>query len=226
MRKILALTATAGVLAVSGPTSVGAQSVWISAGVPVAPGVAFYTWDDHRYCWYDDGWSGPGWYWCGAPWRAGYGWGGPWGWHGWRGGHPHGWYVARGGFYEGHWVHGDRDHWDHDDGDHDRWDRDHADRDHGDWRGDYDGDGDRRADYDGDEGHGGWQSDRDQGERHADADCVQANRRSGAIGAVAGAVGGAVIGSAITHGNGGATLLGAGAGALTGNAIGRNSRHC
>jgi len=56
--------------------------------------------------------------------------------------------------------------------------------------------------------------------------CARANHRSGAIGAVAGAIGGGIIGSAISHGNGGATLLGAGAGALTGNAIGRNSRHC
>lgn len=56
--------------------------------------------------------------------------------------------------------------------------------------------------------------------------CARANHRSGAIGAVAGAVGGGIIGSAIGHGNAGATLLGAGAGALTGNAIGRNSRHC
>src|SRR5215472_13406133 len=153
MRKFLASTAAAAVLAASGANSVGAQSVWISAGVPVAPGVAYYTWSDHHYCWYDDGWSGPGWYWCGAPWRAGYGWGGPWGWHGWRGGHPHGWYVAHGGLYEGHWVHGDRDHWDRGDwddddqgdrGDHwdhrDHWDHDRGDHEDGDWRGDYDGD--------------------------------------------------------------------------------------
>jgi hypothetical protein len=56
--------------------------------------------------------------------------------------------------------------------------------------------------------------------------CAADNRRSGRIGAVSGAVGGAIIGSAITHGNGPSALLGAGAGALAGNAIGRNSRHC
>ena len=56
--------------------------------------------------------------------------------------------------------------------------------------------------------------------------CEGANRRSGAIGAVSGAVGGAIIGSAITHGNGPSALLGAGAGALAGNAIGRNSHRC
>ncbi|HEY7231769.1 MAG TPA: hypothetical protein VH558_15510 [Pseudolabrys sp.] len=37
-----------------------------------------------RYCWYWDGWRGPGWYWCGYEWRRGFGWGGPVGWRGWR----------------------------------------------------------------------------------------------------------------------------------------------
>jgi len=37
-----------------------------------------------RYCWYWDGWRGPGWYWCGYEWRVGLGWGGPVGWRGWR----------------------------------------------------------------------------------------------------------------------------------------------
>src|ERR1043165_2476353 len=39
-----------------------------------------------EYCWYPDGWHGPGFYWCGYEWRPGFGWGGPWGWRGWRGG--------------------------------------------------------------------------------------------------------------------------------------------
>jgi len=56
--------------------------------------------------------------------------------------------------------------------------------------------------------------------------CARRNHKAGVIGAIGGAAGGAIIGSAITHGNAGATLLGAGAGALAGNAIGRNSRHC
>jgi hypothetical protein len=45
--------------------------------------VQFY-WQGRRYCWYDDGWRGQGWYWCGYHWRRGFGWGGPVGWHGWR----------------------------------------------------------------------------------------------------------------------------------------------
>ncbi len=39
-----------------------------------------------EYCWYDDGWNGPGFYWCGEYLRRGFGWGGGYGWHGWRGG--------------------------------------------------------------------------------------------------------------------------------------------
>ena len=36
----------------------------------------------HNFCWYDDGWQGPGWYWCNYAWNTGYGWGGGDGWHG------------------------------------------------------------------------------------------------------------------------------------------------
>ena len=41
-------------------------------------------WRGRRYCWYDDGWQGPGFYWCGYAWRQGFGWGGGSGWHGWQ----------------------------------------------------------------------------------------------------------------------------------------------
>jgi hypothetical protein len=44
---------------------------------------AQYVWGGRRYCWYQGGWSGPGWYWCGYAWRRGFGWGGPVGWNGW-----------------------------------------------------------------------------------------------------------------------------------------------
>lgn len=56
--------------------------------------------------------------------------------------------------------------------------------------------------------------------RYAYAGC---HRRNGRIGAVAGAVGGGIIGAAITHGNPAFTMIGAGAGALTGHALGRSS---
>ena len=49
--------------------------------------VQYYSFDDANYCWYDDGWNGPGWYWCGDEWYSGYGWGGPYGWNGWGGGY-------------------------------------------------------------------------------------------------------------------------------------------
>jgi len=45
---------------------------------------AQFVWNGRRYCWYDGGWHGPGWYWCGNAWRRGIGWGGPVGWRGWR----------------------------------------------------------------------------------------------------------------------------------------------
>jgi outer membrane lipoprotein SlyB len=58
------------------------------------------------------------------------------------------------------------------------------------------------------------------------ARCRYERHRSGAIGAVAGAIGGGIIGSALTHGRAGGTLLGAGAGALTGHALARSTVHC
>ncbi len=38
-----------------------------------------------QYCFYPDGWRGPGFYWCGYAQRRGFGWGGPAGWRGWAG---------------------------------------------------------------------------------------------------------------------------------------------
>jgi len=43
----------------------------------------YYVYSGHRYCWYDDGWHGGGWYWCGENFHQGIGWGGPIGWHWW-----------------------------------------------------------------------------------------------------------------------------------------------
>jgi hypothetical protein len=44
---------------------------------------AQYTYEGKEYCWYDDGWNGPGWYVCGQYTVKGVGWGGGAGWHGW-----------------------------------------------------------------------------------------------------------------------------------------------
>lgn len=68
-----------------------------------------------NYCWYDAGWRGPGWYWCGYANRSGLGWGGGMGWHGWRrggrgggfhGGAHFGGRGGRGGAHGGHGGHG------------------------------------------------------------------------------------------------------------------------
>jgi len=60
-----------------------------------------YLFEGHNYCWYYDGWHGPGWYYCGYSWRRGYGWGSPeWGWRGWAWGGPRygrGWHGRDGG---------------------------------------------------------------------------------------------------------------------------------
>jgi hypothetical protein len=64
---------------------------------------AQFIWLGRNYCWYDDGWNGPGWYWCGQYLTRGIGWGGGFGWHGWRGGHAGG---ARGGHAHGAVVRG------------------------------------------------------------------------------------------------------------------------
>jgi hypothetical protein len=46
---------------------------------------AQYVWNGRRYCWYESGWNGPGWYVCSyGPWVRGLWWGGAVGWHGWR----------------------------------------------------------------------------------------------------------------------------------------------
>jgi len=53
--------------------------------------------------------------------------------------------------------------------------------------------------------------------------CGYQRHRAGNIGAVAGGIGGGIIGAAASHGNPAFAMLGAGLGAFTGHAIGRNS---
>ena len=52
---------------------------------------AFFIHRGVTYCWYPNGWRGPGFYRCGWAWRSGLGWGGGWGWNGWGGGWNSGW---------------------------------------------------------------------------------------------------------------------------------------
>ena len=78
------------VLAMGGVVSGGAAKaapVLHPNGAFVVDDAEIATYRGVQYCWYDYGWSGPGWYQCGYAWRRGFGWGGPFGWHGWRGGH-------------------------------------------------------------------------------------------------------------------------------------------
>ena len=69
---------------------------------PVEPAQFFFG--GRGFCWYLNGWRGPGWYWCGYAWRSGYGWGGGYGWNGWR--HP-GWNGGRWRPHDGDWRHRD-----------------------------------------------------------------------------------------------------------------------
>jgi hypothetical protein len=57
-----------------------------STVVPSDVEQAQFAYGGRNYCWYDGGWRGPGYYWCGYAWRRGFGWGGGVGWHGWHGG--------------------------------------------------------------------------------------------------------------------------------------------
>jgi hypothetical protein len=57
-----------------------------AAGVPPMWRDVQFLFGGRNYCWYPNGWHGAGYYWCGYAYRRGLGWGGPVGWHGWRGG--------------------------------------------------------------------------------------------------------------------------------------------
>ena len=91
-----AVTIVAATVFIAGASIMGAS---VGAAPMVAPGAirgaadslnmverAQFIWLGHNYCWYDDGWNGPGWYWCGQYLTSGIGWGGGYGWHHWRGG--------------------------------------------------------------------------------------------------------------------------------------------
>jgi hypothetical protein len=64
-----------------------------------------FVFGGHNFCWYDNGWQGPGFYWCGYANRRGLGFGGGDGFHGWHGGHGGG-----GDRSDGHATRGGGDH--------------------------------------------------------------------------------------------------------------------
>lgn len=82
--KYLAVSALllVGVLTSAGPASAAmSPAPGLAQTLPIE--AAQYVYGGRRYCWYANGWRGPGWYRCGFAWRQGLGWGGPGGWLGW-----------------------------------------------------------------------------------------------------------------------------------------------
>lgn len=112
MRKLTLALATAASL-IGGSATVGAAQAQpapqlfsgvYDPGAPPALESVQWFWGGRNYCWYDGGWRGPGYYWCGYAWRRGYGWGGGYGWNGWRGGWAgHGWRGGPGWHGGGVW---------------------------------------------------------------------------------------------------------------------------
>ncbi len=77
MRQAIKLATMTVLLAGTGAFSVAAAPVGGSSPAPASLiEQAQFFFNDQQYCFYDDGWRGPGWYVCGSPWRRGYGWGG------------------------------------------------------------------------------------------------------------------------------------------------------
>src|SRR5262249_4851567 len=64
------------------PMSAGALNPALDATNLVEQSAVF-VFEGRPYCFYFDGWHGPGWYRCGFSWRRGLGWGGVYGWQGW-----------------------------------------------------------------------------------------------------------------------------------------------
>lgn len=100
MRKLVMAASTAVALSVPSLLA-GSANAMPLAGIspetlPAASLVQktqLYVYEGRNYCYYGDGWHGPGYYWCNYAWRRGYGWGGIYGWNGW--GRPG--YAYRGG---------------------------------------------------------------------------------------------------------------------------------
>jgi hypothetical protein len=102
---LIGLTAAASLLGAAQASAQAGQGGQLVLGVDrpadrplLTP--AQFVYGGRQYCWYPNGWKGPGFYWCGYAMRRGYGWGGPAGWMGYtyRGGsYYHGGVVYRGG---------------------------------------------------------------------------------------------------------------------------------
>jgi hypothetical protein len=100
MKRLLVTTALAAATMAGSalaPAGARADPTRSSEDVRVAQlTIGLNVYGGRNYCWYDDAWSGPGWYWCNYEWRNGFGWGGGYGWNSWSGGHTAGYYSGRG----------------------------------------------------------------------------------------------------------------------------------
>src|SRR3954449_13524292 len=92
MRRLLMTTAAAALMFVSTVTAVNRANAMPLGSLSAVRATIFdlnildrvqYFWGGKRYCWYDEGWNGSGWYWCGYSDRPKLGWGGPKGFRGW-----------------------------------------------------------------------------------------------------------------------------------------------
>jgi hypothetical protein len=129
MKGIFVTAASATVLFASAAAANASPLLDIGVDRPGAAAVekAQYAYSGRNYCWYQGGWRGPGWYWCGYAWRSGWGWGGPAGWRGWDYG-PRYWrggaWIGPRGYRHREWRGWRGDHDRHGGWrDHDRWRR-------------------------------------------------------------------------------------------------------
>lgn len=112
--RALTLAVAAGALLVATQANAGSFPVntlnGIESGLVDTVAVRVYVHEGRRYCFYFEGWHGPGWYRCGFAWRRGIGWGGVYGWNSWSYGpwerrhHRHSnWQDHRRGDRNGNW---------------------------------------------------------------------------------------------------------------------------
>jgi hypothetical protein len=86
--KMMSLAIAAGTLLAAAQANAGSfpvQTGLTGSGSDLIDQVAVrvYVHEGQRYCFYFDGWHGPGWYRCGFAFRRGLGWGGVYGWNDW-----------------------------------------------------------------------------------------------------------------------------------------------
>jgi len=85
--RTLTLAVAAGALLVATQANAGSFPVnkltGAESGLVDQVAVRVYAYEGRRYCFYFDGWHGPGWYRCGFAWRQDSGWGGVYGWNSW-----------------------------------------------------------------------------------------------------------------------------------------------